>query len=90
MLKPMNINLSPQLVELIQQQIHSGEFETVDQTIEAALHLLDKRTKYTHWVEETRKEIDVAAAELDAGEGIRGEEAIAQLRDRLHNAKESF
>lgn len=90
MLKSMNINLSPQLVELIQQQIHSGEFETVDQTIEAALYLLDKRTKYNHWVEETRKEIDVAAAELDAGEGIRGEEAIAQLRDKLHNTKESF
>lgn len=86
----MNINLSPQLVELIQQQIHSGQFETVDQTIEAALHLLDKWTKYNHWVEETRREIDGAAAELDAGKGVKGEEAIAQLRDRLYNAKEPF
>jgi predicted translin family RNA/ssDNA-binding protein len=36
------------------------------------------------WVEEVRAKIDVAAAQLDRGEGIDGETAIAQLRAKFY------
>ncbi|MEL6381539.1 MAG: type II toxin-antitoxin system ParD family antitoxin [Cyanobacteria bacterium J06626_18] len=83
----MNITLTPAQVVLIQQQIHSGQFETANQAIEAALQLLDKRTQYDRWVEENQKRIDLAADQLDRGEGIEGEEAIAQLRAKLRQSR---
>ncbi|MEM9218871.1 MAG: type II toxin-antitoxin system ParD family antitoxin [Cyanobacteria bacterium P01_F01_bin.150] len=83
----MNITLTPDQAALIQQQIHSGQFETVNQAIEAALQLLDKRLQYDRWVEETQQKIDLAAAQLDRGEGVDGEEAIAQLRAKLRQAR---
>jgi hypothetical protein len=43
----------------------------------------------THLVAELRNKIDIAAAELDRGEGIDGEIAINQLRARLHKKREA-
>ena len=84
---PVNITLTPDQAALIQQQIHSGQFETVNQAIEAALQLLDKRLQYDRWVEDTQQKIDLAADQLDRGEGVDGEEEIAQLRAKLRQSK---
>jgi antitoxin ParD1/3/4 len=43
------------------------------------LQLLEKRNHYDRWVEELGNKIDIAATELDRGEGIDGETAINQL-----------
>jgi antitoxin ParD1/3/4 len=56
--------------------------------IAEALRLLEKRNHYDEWVEEVRAKIDLAAAQLDRGEGIDGETAIAQLRTKLQEARE--
>ncbi|NET52329.1 MAG: type II toxin-antitoxin system ParD family antitoxin [Merismopedia sp. SIO2A8] len=83
----MNITLTPDQAALIQQQIHSGQFETVNQAIEAALQLLDKRLQYDRWVKDTQQKIDLATDQLARGEGVDGEEAIAQLRAKLRQSK---
>lgn len=85
----MNIILNPKLENLLQKQLTSGKYASPDQVIEEALHLLDKRNQYDHWVEEIREKIDLAAAQLDQGNGIDGEIAINQLREQLHQAKEA-
>ncbi|NER00174.1 MAG: type II toxin-antitoxin system ParD family antitoxin [Cyanothece sp. SIO2G6] len=82
----MNITLTPAQVALIQQQIHAGQFKTVNQAVEAALQLLEKQMQYDRWVEETQQKIDLAAEQLDRGEGVDGEEAIAKLRAKLHRS----
>lgn len=85
----MNIILNPKLENLLQKQLTSGKYASPDQVIEEALHLLDKRNQYDHWVEEIREKIDLAAAQLDQGNGIDGKIAINQLREQLHQAKEA-
>ena len=76
----MNIILNPKLENLIQQQITSGKYTSIDNVLEDALALLEKRNQYEQWVEEIGQKIDIAAQQLERGEGIDGETAINQLR----------
>ena len=51
--------------------------------IAEALDLLNKSDQYQEWNEEIGRKIDVAAQQLDRGEGIDGESASTQLRRKL-------
>ena len=81
----MNINLKPELENIIQNQILSGKYDSINQVIEEALKLLQKRNQYDHWVEEIGQKIDLAAEEIDQGKGIEGETAIARIREKLQS-----
>ncbi|WP_107670941.1 type II toxin-antitoxin system ParD family antitoxin [Cyanothece sp. BG0011] len=75
----MNIILNPKLENIIQKQITSGKYTSIDNVLEEALNLLEKRNEYEQWVEEIGQKIDAAAQQLDGGEGIDGTTAINQL-----------
>jgi antitoxin ParD1/3/4 len=81
---PMSIILTPEQEQLIQAQLASGRYANTAEVIADALRLLEKRNQYNLWVEEVRAKIDIAAAQLDRGEGVDGETAIAQLRAKLY------
>jgi len=86
----MNVTLKSEQAELIQQQINSGKYQTPEEVIAEALQLLDRRDReYENWVEETRQKVDIAIEELRQGEGIDGEVVIAQLKDKLKQARQS-
>ncbi|MDJ1174087.1 ribbon-helix-helix domain-containing protein [Roseofilum capinflatum] len=86
----MNITLKSEQAELIQQQINSGKYQTPEEVIAEALQLLDRRDReYENWVEETRQKVDIAIEELRQGEGIDGQVVIAQLKDKLKQARQS-
>ncbi|NER25217.1 MAG: type II toxin-antitoxin system ParD family antitoxin [Symploca sp. SIO1B1] len=78
----MNIILNPKLENLIQQQITSGKYTSIDNVLEEALALLEKRNQYEQWVEEIGQKIDIAAQQLERGEGIDGKTAINQLLEQ--------
>jgi antitoxin ParD1/3/4 len=80
----MPITLQPEQEQFIQTQLATGRYINATEVIAEALQLLEKRNHYDRWVEELRNKIDIAAAELDRGEGLDGETAINQLRARLH------
>ncbi|MCA6503612.1 MAG: type II toxin-antitoxin system ParD family antitoxin [Pseudanabaena sp. M135S2SP2A07QC] len=80
----MPITLQPEQEQFIQNQLATGRYTNATEVIAEALQLLEKRNHYDRWVEELRNKIDIAAAELDRGEGLDGETAINQLRARLH------
>lgn len=79
----MEITLSPRIAKLVEQQITSGQYDNIDELFEVALSLLAKRDQYDLWVQEVGEKIDIATQQLDQGEGIDGETAIAQIRQRL-------
>lgn len=85
----MNITIKQELENFIQQQIESGKYDSADRVIEEALNLLEKREQYDRWVEEVREKIDIAATQLDRGEGIEGEAVIERMRQKLNRAKEA-
>ncbi|MDJ0598882.1 MAG: type II toxin-antitoxin system ParD family antitoxin [Crocosphaera sp.] len=79
----MNIILNSKLENLIQKQIISGRYTSIDNVLEEALTLLEKRNEYEQWIEEIGQKIDLAAQQLERGEGMDGETAINQLRENL-------
>ncbi|MBS9388917.1 MAG: type II toxin-antitoxin system ParD family antitoxin [Dolichospermum sp. WA123] len=85
----MNIQIKPELEQIIQAQIATGRYTNPEDVISKALKLLLEWDKgYQNWVEETREKVDVAIGQLDRGEGINGEVVILQLRDKLRQARE--
>jgi antitoxin ParD1/3/4 len=85
----MNIQIKPELEEIIAAQIATGRYTNPEDVISKALKLLLEWDKgYQNWVEETRKKVDVAIEQLDRGEGIDGDIVISQLRDKLRQARE--
>jgi antitoxin ParD1/3/4 len=93
----MNLTLKPELAEFIQQEILTGKYTSPDEAIEAALNLLKSKsandqaelTLRERLATELRAKIDSAAAQLDRGEGLNGEDVIAGLRAKLQAAREA-
>jgi antitoxin ParD1/3/4 len=75
----MPITLQPEQEQFIQTQLATGRYTNATEVIAEALQLLEKRNHYDRWVEELGNKIDIAAAELDRGEGLDAETAINPL-----------
>jgi antitoxin ParD1/3/4 len=77
----------PEIEALIQQRLHSGAFESVEDLIFDALEIQRERDA---WLEENKDginaKIERGLAQLDRGEGIPGE----QLRERLAADKKAW
>jgi len=84
----MNLLLKPEHQKLIEAQLNTGRYANPDEIIAEALELLNKRDQYQEWSEEIGRKIDIAAQQLDRGEGIDGETAIALLRKKLQKNSE--
>ncbi|MEM7554761.1 MAG: type II toxin-antitoxin system ParD family antitoxin [Cyanobacteria bacterium P01_A01_bin.84] len=86
----MNIRLRPEDEQFIRVQIAKGKYENPEEVISKALQLLEEReNNYQKWVEETRQKIEVAAEQLEQGEGIDGEVVVERLREKLRKARDS-
>ncbi len=85
----MNIQIQPELEQIIESQIATGRYANPEEVISQALKLLLQWEKgYQNWVSETREKVDVSIEQLDRGEGIDGEVVIEKLRDKLRKARE--
>lgn len=85
----MNIQIKPELEQIIQAQIATGRYSNPEEVISKALKLLLEWEKvYQQWVEETREKVEVAIDQLNRGEGIDGEVVVEQLREKLRKARE--
>ncbi|MFP4299355.1 MAG: type II toxin-antitoxin system ParD family antitoxin [Spirulinaceae cyanobacterium] len=80
----MNITLNSEQQKFIQSQIKKGRYTDSQEVINKALELLEKQEqKYEQWLTETRQKVQVGIEQLERGEKIDGEVAIAQLQDKL-------
>ena len=86
----MNLLLKPEHQKLIEEQLSTGRYANPDEIIAEVLELLNKRDQYQEWSEEIGRKIDIAAQQLDRGEGIDGESAIALLRKKLQKNSEIY
>jgi antitoxin ParD1/3/4 len=77
----------PEIEALIQQRLHSGAFESVEDVLFDALGMQSEREV---WLQENREAIDAkierGLAQLDRGEGTPGD----QLRTRLEADKAAW
>ena len=86
----MTITLKPEQEKFIQEKLKSGRYQTVDEVVIEAFRLLEERDRhYEKWVEETRKKVAIGLEQLDRGEGIEGEIAIARLKEKIRASREA-
>lgn len=80
----MNITLNSEQQKFIQSQIQKGRYNDSQEVINKALELLEKQEQeYEQWLTETRQKVQVGIEQLERGEKIDGEVAIAQLQNKL-------
>lgn len=82
----MNVSLGDKWEQFVESKVRSGDYQTASEVLRDGLRLLEK--------EELLKQISVgslpeleakllkAAASLDAGKGVDGEQVFARLRKR--------
>jgi antitoxin ParD1/3/4 len=84
----MNIELTPELEQIIQQQVDSGNYKSIDEVIYAGVKLLDQLEKtYQGRYEELRQEVLQGIEASDRGEVIDSQVVFQTLQAKLNDKK---
>lgn len=80
----MDITLTPEQAQIIQQKLQSGRYETIDDLLAQAFQLLDDWEEYSltedpAWIDSTGRKVDAAIQSLEQNGGTDGETAVNQL-----------
>jgi antitoxin ParD1/3/4 len=78
----MNVSLTPELENWVDEKVRSGRYASASEVIREALRLLelDEAAKQRRLIS-VRQKIDHGLDQLDRGKGIRPETARATLRE---------
>jgi antitoxin ParD1/3/4 len=80
----MNVSLSAELENFVNDRVKSGSFKTPSDVINEALRVLQQREALiAESVDRLRKQVQTGIDQLNRGEWIDGEEAMEQLRQKL-------
>jgi antitoxin ParD1/3/4 len=90
----MNVSLTQELEEFIEKEVKTGMYQSASEVIRAGLRLLkDEKTPKPRFIvssmEELEEKLLVGIRQLDRGEGIPGEVAAKQLRERAKARRKS-
>jgi antitoxin ParD1/3/4 len=89
----MNVSLTPELEKLVASKVQSGRYQSASEVIREGLRLLEDQDRLrAAQVEEVRRRIQVGLDQLDRGEGIPGDQVLAELKqksDALRRARKS-
>ncbi len=77
----MNINLPADATQFIESLVTTGQYPSPDDAVADGVRLLMGQLQL-------RAEIQQGIAELDAGQGIEGEQVFAELRERAKKLSE--
>lgn len=84
------LTITPEHQKLIQNHLDTGRYTNAEEVLEIALQLLARLdTEYQAWIEETRQQIAIGIAELDRGEGIDGDTAMAGYLQQFQAARQT-
>ena len=80
----MNISLTPELEDLVNQKVRSGRYRSASEVIWEGLRLLKEQDEFKELrLQELRREVARGIEQADRGELLDGEEAIADLHKRI-------
>jgi antitoxin ParD1/3/4 len=84
----MDISLTPELEQLIQDKVKSGRYLSASEVIREGLRLLDERDRLDEpRLAELKEKIREGIEELERGEGIDGEEVFAELEEDIQHVE---
>jgi antitoxin ParD1/3/4 len=90
----MDITLTPEQTQIIQQKLQSGRYQTIDDVLTQAFQLLDDWEEHSitedpTWIASTRQKVDAAIQSLELNGGHDGETVVNQLLDKFRQARET-
>lgn len=84
------VTITPEHEKLIQNHLDTGRYSNAEEVLAIALQLLARLdTEHQAWIEETRQQIATGIAELDRGEGVDGETAMAGYLQQFQTARQT-
>jgi antitoxin ParD1/3/4 len=86
----MNVSLTPELKELVEDKVRSGLYQTASEVVRDALRLLQDRDRFRQIkLERLRRDIAVGIEEADRGEvaALDLDDILEESRKRLANKK---
>jgi antitoxin ParD1/3/4 len=90
----VNILLTPEQAEIIQQKLQSGRYQNVDDAIDRAIQLLDEYednplTEDPTWIANTQQKVDRAIDSLAKNGGTDGTIVVDRLLEKFRQARRS-
>jgi antitoxin ParD1/3/4 len=80
----MNVHLTPELEQMVQNKVKTGRYNSASEVMREALRLMDERDQMKNMQkEELRKKIAAGLKSLDEGKGVDGEAVFARLEAEL-------
>jgi antitoxin ParD1/3/4 len=80
----MNVNLTPDLVNLIEKKVETGRYNSATEVVREALRLLEERdVRIKLGREDLRKKVTEGIDSLRRGEGVDGEQVFDRLEAEL-------
>ena len=80
----MNVNLTPELEQLVHRKVQTGRYNSASEVVREALRLMEERDQMKAMQkEELRKKIAAGLKSLDEGKGVDGEAVFARLEAEL-------
>ena len=84
----MNVSLTPELEQLIEQKVQSGMYHSASEVIRAGLRLLQEQEELRDIrLQELRNEAQKGLKSLKEGKGIPADEVFRELRERNANVR---
>ncbi|MEM8642410.1 MAG: hypothetical protein AAGG51_26875 [Cyanobacteria bacterium P01_G01_bin.54] len=92
----MQLTLNPLQAEILETLVQHGQYPSLEMALNAALlNLVDEvpavadSPDYAAWVEQTRRQINAARAQIAAGEVQTVDAVLAELRAKVQRARDS-
>jgi antitoxin ParD1/3/4 len=81
----VDVTIIPELQEIIEAEIRAGHYGSADEFLNAAArhYIIAREFGEAYSREEIEAKIRLGIEQLDKGEGIEGDEAFRQIRERL-------
>ena len=80
----MNVNLTPELEQLVQTKVQSGRYNSASEVVREALRLMEQKDEVRSiQLQELRNRMDHALGESVRGEGTGGEQFMQEMIDDL-------
>ena len=84
----MNVSLTPELENIVDQKVKSGQYNSASEVVREGLRLLQQRDDMREAkLNDLRAEIQKGIDDLEAGRIYDGPTAMAEMRERLLKMK---
>lgn len=79
----MNVSLTPELEDLVQEKVRSGLYLSASEVVREALRLLQEHDQLRMVrLQELRAKVAEGLEQLDRGMGVAGEEVFEEIRQK--------